>query len=107
MPKQKADDFRGTDRFQVVRRIGAGGMGAVYEASDRERGGRVALKTLLRADAALLDHLETEFRSLADVTHPNLVAMHELIADDDCCFFTMELVPGVSFLQYVRYGSAS
>src|SRR5207247_2453605 len=38
----------------------------------------------------------------ADVTHPNLVALHELIADDRVWFFTMEFVAGVNFFAYVR-----
>jgi serine/threonine protein kinase/tetratricopeptide (TPR) repeat protein len=107
MPTKQIDDFPGTERFAVLRRLGAGGMGVVYEVEDREHGGRVALKTLPRADAALLYHLKSEFRSLADVTHPNLAALHELISDGGRWFFTMELIDGVSFLQYVRYGCES
>src|ERR1700756_4054827 len=107
MPMTRTDDFPGTERFEVVRRLGAGGMGVVYEAVDRDHGGRVALKTLPRADAALLYHLKSEFRSLADVTHPNLPALHELISDAGRWFFTMELIDGVSFLKYVRYGCES
>jgi serine/threonine protein kinase len=105
MPTTQTDDFPGTDRFEVVRRLGAGGMGVVFEAIDRAHGVRVALKTLPRADAALLYHLKSEFRSLADVTHTNLAALHELICDAGRWFFTMELIAGVGFLQYVRYGS--
>src|SRR5579872_150750 len=104
MPSTQTDDFPGTERFEVVRRLGAGGMGVVYEAIDRAHGGRVALKPLPRADAALRYHLKSEFRSLADVTHTNLAALHELICDGGRWFFTMELIDGVSFLQYVRYG---
>src|SRR5262245_56958741 len=47
--------FRGTERFRVLKRIGAGGMGVVYEAFDRERGSRIAVKLLptLAPDALL------------------------------------------------------
>ncbi len=96
------EPFAGTGRFRVVRRLGAGGMGVVYEVHDRVRDEVVALKTFLRTGAADLYRLKQEFRSLADVTHPNLVCLYELFVEDERCFFTMELVPGVSFVDYVR-----
>jgi hypothetical protein len=86
--------FRGTARYEIVRELGAGGMGVVYEAIDREKDGRrVALKVLQRHDAESLVRLKREFRALADVRHPNLATLHELSAEGDAWFFTLELVP--------------
>src|SRR4029453_12403158 len=98
-------EFRGTERFTVRRQLGAGGMGVVYEVHDQVRNEVVALKTLLRARAVDIYRLKREFRSLADVAHPNLVSLYELVVDGADCFFTMELVDGVNLLEYVR-GSA-
>ncbi len=94
-------EWTGTARYEVLRCIGRGGMGVVYEALDRERGERVALKALLNYDAAALYLFKQEFRTLADVHHPNLVRLHELVATDRV-FFAMELVRGADFLAYVR-----
>ena len=95
-------DFHGTDRFAVIRRIGAGGMGVVYEAFDRGREARVALKFLPKADPAALYRFKQEFRTVADITHRNLVGLYELFSDHDQWFFTMELIRGVDFLTYIR-----
>ena len=98
--------FLGTDRFTVRRRLGAGGMGVVYEAYDRLWQQTVALKTLVRADPSAIYRLKTEFRSLADVSHPNLVSLYDLFIEDDVCFFTMEFVDGVDFITYVNFFSS-
>jgi predicted Ser/Thr protein kinase len=97
-----AEDFFGTERFTVLRRLGAGGMGVVYEAQDLARGEIVALKTLRHVTPAGVYRLKREFRSLAGVAHPNVVCLYELIVEDARCFFTMELVKGVNFVEYVR-----
>ncbi|MSP91414.1 MAG: tetratricopeptide repeat protein [Myxococcales bacterium] len=95
-------EFTGTARFEVKRRLGAGGMGVVYLAWDRERRHDVALKLLLRLDAEGIYKLKAEFRALADTSHPNLIDLYELHSADDAWFFTMELLDGVDFLTWVR-----
>ena len=82
-------------------------MGVVYEAHDLETDKVVALKTLTRAEASHISRFKNEFRSLADVSHPNLAALYEFMADGQYWFFTMELVQGGNFLEYVRPGYKS
>jgi serine/threonine protein kinase/tetratricopeptide (TPR) repeat protein len=95
------------ERFEIVRPLGEGGMGMVFEAFDRERNARVALKTLKRLvtrrqGAQALLRFKREFRALQDLHHRNLVSLGELIAEGEQWFFTMELVEGLDLLAYVR-----
>ena len=95
------EHFKGTSRFAIRRRLGAGAFGTVYEAYDRERNTMVALKSLREANADGIYRFKREFRALAGVTHPNLVTLYELISDGEHWFFTMELIEGHNFVDYV------
>jgi eukaryotic-like serine/threonine-protein kinase len=92
----------GTDRFDIRRCLGSGSFGVVYEAFDRERNTRVALKLPHLGSAQGLYLFKQEFRSLADITHRNLATLFELLAAGDRWFFTMELVDGSHFLDHLR-----
>jgi serine/threonine protein kinase len=94
-------EFRGTDRFLVQRRLGAGGFGVVYEALDRDRNAVVALKTIRNVTPRALYRFKREFRALADISHPNLVQLYELVSFDGEWFFTMERIEGKDFLEFV------
>lgn len=86
-----------SSRFELRHALGAGGMGIVHLAWDRERQMEIALKSLQGADPTNLARLKREFRALAQLAHPNLVALYELFAEDGSWFFTMEPVAGVRF----------
>ncbi len=89
-------------RFVVGKVLGKGGMGAVYEVRDLERGANLALKTLLDTRSERLLDLKNEFRALQDLMHPNLVRLDELFESDGLWFFTMERIHGTPFSSFVR-----
>lgn len=95
-------EFAGTPRYEIMKRLGAGGMGVVYHAKDRDRNDEIALKTLIRIDGSSILHLKQEFRALADIVHPNLVTLHDLEMHEGQWFFTMELVRGRTLFEYLK-----
>jgi serine/threonine protein kinase len=93
--------FSGTSRFKPVRFLGSGGMGTVHLVYDEQLETEVALKTLNLSSGTDLYRFKREFRSLADIKHPNLVTLYELISEGALWFFTMEYVAGVPFDRYL------
>lgn len=89
-------------RYDVLRRLGGGGMGTVYEGRDRERNTPVAVKTLLALDPTAGVQLKREFRTVADLAHPNLGVVYELACEEGLWFFAMELIDGVDFRHWAR-----
>jgi hypothetical protein len=77
-------------------------MGTVYEAIDRETGGRVALKALTSKDVDVLAHFKREFRELQGIDHPNLVTLGELFCEKGQWAFSMDMIDGHDFLSFVR-----
>lgn len=99
-----AADFFGNQRFQLRECLGAGSYGVVYEAYDRVRDTTVALKVLRHLGPDALFYFKKEFRSVADLQHPNLVRYGELFEERGRWFMTMELVEGQPLMQWVRAG---
>src|SRR5688572_5116104 len=89
------------ERFAMREQLGAGAMGVVYRVLDRERGHEVALKSLQQVGPDALYRFKREFRELRGLTHPNLVTLYELFSIDAAWTFTMELVEGVRFTDWV------
>ena len=94
--------FEGTDRFVHRRCLGTGSFGSVHEVYDRKRQASVALKTPHETTASSLFLFKREFRTLAEVHHPNLVNLQELIVDGNHWCFTMELIEGTDILHFLR-----
>ncbi|MDB4977248.1 MAG: ATPase/protein kinase family protein [Myxococcaceae bacterium] len=89
------------DRFGALEELGSGGFGTVVRAFDFVTGHEVALKLLHRGDPDGTERFKKEFRSLVELEHPNLVRLGELFERDKRWAFSMELVPGEGFLEWV------
>ncbi|MBI2194101.1 MAG: protein kinase [Planctomycetes bacterium] len=86
-------------RYSLVRKLGQGGMGTVYEAVEDGLKRRVALKVLskeLMDDPAYLDRFRREAKAAAVLNHPNIVTVYEIDEDSGYFFYSMEFVDGMS-----------
>src|ERR1041384_3574596 len=81
-------------RYRIVRQLGQGGMGAVYEAVDQRLDTTVALKETLFADERLRKQFEREARLLARLHHPALPRVSDHFSEGDGQFLVMQYIPG-------------
>ena len=101
-------DFSGTTlrlRYQLVRRIGYGGMATVYEATDLQIDKRVAVKVLNPQFSHIEDYIarfRQEALSAARIRHPQLVDVTDFGSDDGLVYFVMELLEGESLGERIH-----
>jgi tetratricopeptide (TPR) repeat protein len=84
-------------RFELIEELGAGGMGQVYRAFDKEVGEEIALKVLhpeIALDERTVDRFRNEIKLARRISHRNICRMHELHQDGKQLFITMEYVTG-------------
>jgi serine/threonine protein kinase/WD40 repeat protein len=91
--------------YRVVRSIGCGGMGQVYEAVEEPLGRRVAVKTIRRSQASgdsLLLRFDRERRTLARLHHTNIVPIFATGREEDLLYFAMPYLSGASLGQVIK-----
>src|SRR5207249_5189001 len=93
--------------YRILRQLGAGGMGEVYEAEDTKLGRKVALKVLpeeTARDPLKRERFEREAKAVAALNHPNIVTIYSVEKEGGVDFITMELVEGQTLRQVLPHG---
>jgi tRNA A-37 threonylcarbamoyl transferase component Bud32 len=106
MPTGTADGPLLADRYRVIKRLGAGGMAAVYLARDERLGRQVAIKRLHTVERDEVDarRFQREARLGASLSHPNLVAIFDTVEDDEFVLLVMEYVEGETLADCLARG---
>lgn len=94
--------------YEILRKLGVGGMGEVYLAKDEKLDREVAIKTLpvyVSLDPAYLRRFETEVRAAASLNHPDIATIHSVEEIERIPFFTMEYVEGRPLSDVLKDGA--
>jgi len=110
VPPSLAEMAQKFPQLEILELLGKGGMGAVYKARQPGLDRLVAVKVLppeVGQDPAFAERFTREARSLARLSHPNIVAVYDFGQASGLYFFIMEYVDGVNLRQAIRTGSVS
>ena len=92
-------------RYEVLKRVGSGGMADVYMAKDHKLNRNVAVKVLKSEyveDEKFLKKFETEAKAVARLSHPNIVNIYDVGMEDGINYIVMELAEGITLKEYIR-----
>jgi len=92
-------------RYEVLKRVGSGGMADVYMAKDHKLNRNVAVKVLKSEyveDEKFLKKFETEAQAVARLSHPNIVNIYDVGMEDGINYIVMELAEGITLKEYIR-----
>jgi serine/threonine protein kinase len=89
------------ERYRIVRQLGRGGMGAVYEAEDQRLGITVALKETLSSESSMRKQFEREARMLAGMQHPALPRVTDHFVEGNRAFLVMQFIGGVDLARII------
>lgn len=99
------------ERYEIISRIGSGGMADVYKAKDHKLNRMVAVKVLkpeFREDKTFIRKFRTEAQAAAGLSHPNIVNVYDVGEDRGVYYIVMELVEGITLKDYIdRKGKLS